>query len=222
MIATGIQPWKVRKMTVAPEMEQVQKLMPISDEDRRRLKESIEKEGVKDPLRGYWQGGLFHILSGVNRWEIAQEIGLEMINIEVLDIPESEREKFSVDENLSRRHMTNAQKARLVEYFAVLEPGLSDRAMAQKTGMSDKTVKRVREQMKARSEIPNVEKIDSTGRVVGKKPPRQIKKTGPSPLDHFIAMLHDIRKTTAVLSKNERREAAKMLRNLADELEGGL
>lgn len=166
----------VSEIKISPELETVQKLMPISQEDYDRLKQSIERDGkIREPLKGYQDKvGTFFLLSGWTRLKIARELGFKTVPvdyIEGLDTKEN-RESFAISENLDRRHLTTEQKRELVKYFLKLNPEKSDRQLAKETGVSDKTVNKIRENLKSRSEIPNVDKADSLGRKVGDKKTR--------------------------------------------------
>ena len=166
----------VSEIKISPELETVQKLMPISQEDYDRLKQSIERDGkIREPLKGYQDKvGNFFLLSGWTRLKIAKELGFKIVPVDFIEGLDSKekRESFAISENLDRRHLTTELKRELVKYFLKLNPEKSDREMSKKTGMSDKTINKIREDLESRSEIPNVGKRDSLGRKVGEKKAR--------------------------------------------------
>ena len=88
-----IQPINPNELQPAPELLNVQDLMPISTEDRENLKADIKKNGVRDALKVYMDKDFnYYILCGLNRWQIAQELNLATIPIEIIDIPKKQRD----------------------------------------------------------------------------------------------------------------------------------
>lgn len=159
----------------APELEAVQSLMPISPEDRERLRESIESEGVRDPIRAYREGKRFLILSGYNRWEIASELGLETIPLEVIET--DDREGYAIEDNLARRHLDSKQKRQLVGYILTNRPESSDRSTAKRAGVSKNTVAKVRAELESGGQIDHLkERIGSDGK---KQPTQKLKGSTP-------------------------------------------
>lgn len=155
-------------MQLAPELTEVQGMMPISADDRARLEESIKEDGVRDPVKGYFdEDGIFNILSGANRWDIAKHLG-KMVPYEIVD--PADREQFAVDENLSRRHLTTEQKRKLVAYLLTQNPEASDRQIGKLAGVSKNTSATVRAHLQSRGQIDHVTKKDTKGRTVGQKP----------------------------------------------------
>lgn len=81
-------------------------------EDRRKLKESIIKDGVQIPIIVNKHG---YILDGHTRYEICLELGIESsIPVEIKNLPDENAErKFVVMTNLARRHLNKFQKVEL-------------------------------------------------------------------------------------------------------------
>lgn len=163
---------KPSDIQISPELKEVQSMMPMSQEDYQRLKASIEKDGLRENLKGYQdKTGTFYLLSGWNRLEIAKELGWKTVPIDVIEGPESQEERklYAISENLDRRHLTSEQKRELVRFYLRLNPEESDREVSKKTGVSHPTVSKLREEEISRGKIFHVEKKDSLGRKVGKK-----------------------------------------------------
>ena len=185
---TGSQPLSPTACEISPELAKVQDLMPISDEDRAALRESIRRDGIREPLRGYFENRKFMILSGLNRWQIALELKLPLVPVETVET--DDREAFAIDENRARRQLTTPDKKRLAAWFITQSPESSDLAISKKTGLSDKTVASVRAELAARSEIPNVEKrTDSKGRKQAASKPKASKNTPSDRTGSFQARL---------------------------------
>ena len=66
----GSKPLSTKAIQIAPELERVQSLMPMSEADQAALKASIQKYGIKDVLCGYCKGNQFYLLSDLNRLHI--------------------------------------------------------------------------------------------------------------------------------------------------------
>jgi hypothetical protein len=162
---------------IAPELAAVQGLMPISPEDKQALRESIARDGIREPLRGYFDQstGKFQILSGQNRWQIALELNLPLVPCEAIDT--DDREAFAIDENRARRQLTTDDKKRLAAWLLKRNPERSNLSIAKSTGLDDKTVGKVRREAERRSEIPNVAiRTDSKGRKQVARKPKPAKK----------------------------------------------
>ncbi|MCZ8348185.1 MAG: hypothetical protein O9346_17375 [Leptospiraceae bacterium] len=190
---------KPSEIKISPELEDVQRLMPMSEEDYQRLKESIQSYGkLREHLKGYQdKTGTFFLLSGWNRLKIASELEFKTIPcdiVEGLETPE-ERKQYAISENLDRRQLTTEQKRELVKFFLRLNPENSDREISKKVGVSHPTVSKIREDEISRGKIYHVDKKDSLGRKVGKKISR-----GEIP---------HVEKQTSKTSQNQNREVSK-------------
>jgi hypothetical protein len=173
---------KPSDIKISPELEEVQEMMPMSNEDYNRLKESIQTYGkLREHLKGYQdkKTGTLFLLSGWNRLKIASELNFESVPFDVVEglENETERKKYAISENLDRRQLTTEQKRELVKYFLRLNPEKSDREISTKVGVSHPTVSKLREKEISRGKIYHVEKKDSLGRKVGEKPNKNPVKT---------------------------------------------
>ena len=225
MKEVGRQGIRLKSIVISKELEETQKVMPISDEDKERLEESIRKEGVRDPIKGYKKDGIFHLLAGFNRLEIFTKIAKETKkseweNEEILAIilegkPEELRD-FTINDNLDRRHFTREQKTALINYFLKIDPTQSDNQIAKKTKSDNKTVNAKRKILESRKEIPNVEKVDSKGRKVGEKPnsskPKKVTKKQPTKKEIELKIIEIDFKIEAL--QEEKKELKKQIREL--------
>ena len=160
-------------LEMSPELRTVQHLMPMSDEDRARLTADIAENGIRHPLIVYHHDGKNLVLAGWHRREIAAELGIASVPVEMVEASPKERREFCIKENLARRHLTASQKENLVRYLIGENPKASALSLSKKAGVSDKTISRVKREMVRRSEIPNVETVkDSKGREQPAQKPR--------------------------------------------------
>lgn len=147
-----------------------QLLPPLSPEDYAALEADIIARGVLVPVE-YDEAG--NILDGHHRVQICESLGL-------VDWPRFVRKGLSEDEkraharalNLSRRHLTSAQKREIIEAQLKETPSISSRAIAARFGVSDKTVTAVRRSLEATAEIPQLEKTEGRD---GKMRPKPIR-----------------------------------------------
>ncbi len=167
-------------LLIAPELKKVQDLMPISSQDYKQLKDSIVKEGIKDPLRVYKErtpeGLGFFLLSGFNRLQIAKELNLKTVPIQIMEGEAKEREDFAIEENISRRHLNTEEKRNLIAHYLKKNPEASNRSISEKIGASKDTVSTTRSKMESRGEISHVTKQDSLGRKIGEKKGKKLKE----------------------------------------------
>lgn len=175
-----INPLNPEKLQPAPELMKVQGIMAISDDDRAALKKSIQDAGeVRDPLRCYYEKGKgYFILSGINRWEISKELGLLTVPVQVVNVGKNDREDFAIDENRARRQLTADQKRNLTTWLLKKNPGASNREIAKQAGVDDKTAGKVRKELEATAEIPQLkQRIGADGKT--RKQPTKKKPTKP-------------------------------------------
>ncbi|GEM_PF-908861 len=175
----SIQPISVEELQPSPELMEVQNFLPISPEDRERLKRDIEKSGeIRDPIKIYFDNeGNPLILGGFNRWNIARELGWQFVPCEVMTVVQKERRELAIMDNLARRHMTREQKQKIVEMFLKNDPVQSDRTIAKKTGADHKTVGVVRNKLESTGEIPQLEKrAGADGKIRKAEPEKPVKK----------------------------------------------
>lgn len=169
---TGAQPVSVSALEIAPELARIQAMMPISFDDRERLKLDIRANGIRDALKGYRHSAngktVFRILAGATRYAIARELGLATVPFEFVDVAPKERENFAISENLARRHLDTTQKRELVRFFLERNPGLSDRQIGKQAGVSKNTAAAVRTNLERRGQIDHVAKREDT---LGRKQP---------------------------------------------------
>jgi len=157
----SIQPMNPSQLRMSVELEEVQHLMPMSADDRDRLRKDIEKSGeIRDAIKVYYdEDDNCCILGGYNRWQIALALGWSTVPVEIMNLPAEERRLFVVMDNLARRHLTREQKTRIVEMFLKETPTVSDRTIAKKVGVDHKTVSAVRGKMVSGGEIPHLKEV---------------------------------------------------------------
>lgn len=136
--------------------------MPGMNEDEfRALKESILEHGVLNPVLKDRRG---NILEGHHRdmaWQELVAEGHDLAQYPVRVVKErftaEEERTFVRSVNMVRRHLTRAQKRRLVEDQLHDTPDWANRRIAAALGVSHKLVKTVREELEAAGELERCE-----------------------------------------------------------------
>ncbi|MGB9848826.1 MAG: ParB N-terminal domain-containing protein [Moorellaceae bacterium] len=146
-----------------------------SPEEREKIKKSIEANGIRDPLKVLPD---YTVIAGHVRLEIAKELGIEKVPVEVWDIPPEEAEYLLVADNEERRichdPMKKAKRAKfLKEYWEVRRGG--DRkskvenlplktlsSIAEVIGESEFTTKQL---LKLNDLVPSLQTLVSEGKL---------------------------------------------------------
>jgi hypothetical protein len=149
------------------------------------LIEDIRKNGLQT-LVTLWaaaNGQSTQLLDGRNRLDASEAAGVELRIREEAGIVAVEAvgefgprkisqyahgvdpNDFVISANIRRRHLTAEQKRDLIEKVLKAKPEASNLQIAKQVKADDKTVGKVRRELEARSEIPNVSiRTDSKGR----------------------------------------------------------
>ncbi|WP_274426773.1 MT-A70 family methyltransferase [Chelativorans sp. YIM 93263] len=150
-----------------------QLLPPLSTEDYAALEASIVEHGVLVPIE-YDDAG--NILDGHHRVQICESLGLvDWPRLVRKGLSDPEKRTIARELNVSRRHLTSAQKRDLIEGQLRDTPSISSRAIAAMLGVDDKTVATVRRRLESTAEIPQLEEVE--GRDGKSRPARKPIKT---------------------------------------------
>lgn len=96
------------------------------------------------------------ILDGRSRYRACRMLGVEPA---VIQYDGADPAAFVLSMNLHRRHLTTAQKRKVIGEVLRLDPSKSNNSIAGRIGVDDKTVGSVRRELEGNSEIPKVEKV---------------------------------------------------------------
>ncbi len=219
----------ISRLTPSRELEELQGLMPIDPEDKKRLIEDIKKNGVRDPIKVYSdEEGNLYILGGYNRWSIAKECGTKTVTVQIYKGTKQEYKDLVINDNLNRRHLTREQKENLIKYFIKKDPAQSNRAIAKKAKVDDKTVAKKRKELEAGAEIPHVKKVKGQDGKEYKKPEKKaVKETNIKRVEkHILSLEAEEIKTISValtkLAKNEKGKLKTEIENLRKKIIGYL
>lgn len=222
------QPVLLSKIEASPELLSVQNLMPISFDDKDRLKKSIIKDGLREPLKGYTGKNMkVFILGGMNRLEIIKEIGKEKsIEVEIYDgLTKKEKIDLIISDNFDRRHLTIEQKRKLTEFFLKTDTDKSNSLIAKKSGVSDKTVKKIRTEMESKKEIHVMtESVGRDGkrrksrRLVNLPPDTKNRETKEVIANSIVKFIYSKKSIIQSLPKNDKAILKKLIIDLIEKL----
>jgi hypothetical protein len=167
-------------------MDSYQVLRPLTPAEYSSLKDSIREYGVIDPIITDERG---EIINGHHRQRIYYELLSEGITLPTLTktakhgLTEEQKIQLAYELNATGRQLSaeevvevrgRAGRRKAVEISLKQSPHMADNWHAQQTGVSDKTIRGIREQMETASEIPKLDKFTGAD---GKTYPRQIERT---------------------------------------------
>ena len=150
-----------------------QLLPPLSSDEYAALEASIIEHGVLVPVE-YDEDG--NILDGHHRVAICESLGLvDWPRFVRKGLNEQEKRKHARELNVSRRHLSSAQKQQIIADQLRETPNISSRAVAAMVGVHHSTVSAVRKRMVDGGEISHHEEIE--GRDGVRQPVRKAIKT---------------------------------------------
>lgn len=113
-----------------PHPRQAELFSDLDPKKREEVKRSIAEQGIRDPIKVLPD---YTIVAGHQRWQIAKELGMERVPVEVLNVGPEEAEYLLVADNTERRgeEKDPVKKARQAEvlrkYWGVKEGRGGDR-----------------------------------------------------------------------------------------------
>ena len=175
-------------------LSQYQLCKPLSTCERGVLRESIVKNGV---LVAVIVDEDRNILDGRERYEIAKELGIDDIPVEIVHgLSEEQKRDLILQLNCHRRQVSTADKKDLAKNELRHRQGnISDNALGKLVGLSDKTIKGVREELLESSEIPNL--VVREGKDGVRRPARNPRRRSIS-----VSSLREAQKAAAILREH--------------------
>ncbi len=89
-------------------------LMPLRDDERAMLEQSVLTEGIRDPLVVWRRGDELILLDGHHRYELATQHGLNYAIVEMDFDDESQAVQWVLRNQLARRNLTDEQRTILI------------------------------------------------------------------------------------------------------------
>jgi hypothetical protein len=122
-------------------------LPAMTDDEFLALKQSIADHGFRAecPVIMTTDG---RILDGHHRARACVELGIEPPTV-VVDIAEDDRWDYVFDANVTRRHLTAAQRREMAEQYVARHPAAPTAEVAEKSGVSEMTARTIRRELGA-------------------------------------------------------------------------
>jgi ParB-like chromosome segregation protein Spo0J len=122
-------------------------LPPLPAQEYAQLRDSIRDRGVLQPLLITAD----HVLiDGHERWKAIRELCLSKYPLRVVgNLDEAERKELAIRLNVERRHLSRAERARLLAMILVEAPSKSTREVADMMKINQSTVSRARQKLRA-------------------------------------------------------------------------
>jgi ParB-like chromosome segregation protein Spo0J len=137
--------------------EKYQVLPSMPSEQFEALKADIEERGVLTPIDVDEHG---YILDGHHRYRACLELGVtDFPTIVRPGMSEEERRMFARKSNMLRRHLSREQVRQLVAEQLKDTPNWANNRIASSLGVDGKTVRTLRDELEATSEIPKFERL---------------------------------------------------------------
>lgn len=151
---------------MAPELKEVQNLFPFTKEDKSALEQSIKEEGVREPVEGYIEKGIFYVLSGWTRRQFSSKYGKTLPGIAHDNLSPEKKFKIAVSRNSQRRHMTREEIRAIATTMLQKFPELDNEAIAHIAGSSRSTVRAIRTDLEQKKKIaPQKFRVSQHGNV---------------------------------------------------------
>ncbi len=127
-------------------------LPAMTDDEFLALKQSIADHGFRAecPVIMTTDG---RILDGHHRARACVELGIEPPTV-VVDIAEDDRWDYVFDANVTRRHLTAAQRRDMAEQYVARHPAAPTAEVAEKSGVSRRTAGAIRHEAGALAPMP--------------------------------------------------------------------
>lgn len=189
-----------------------QVMPPLSSEEYQELYESIKSEGVLEPIHVDEEGV---VIDGHHRSKIASELGVPCPVITHDDLSESKKRSLAFTLNLKRRHLNREQRRALGLESLRLDPIASNREHSKRTGLSDNTIRKIREDQG----IPEPREIiaETAGANPEKSNRELARELGVS--DHTVASVRGAQNSqVANFAQGEKPAATTIPQNELDEL----
>jgi FixJ family two-component response regulator len=138
------------------------KLPELNHDDYEGLVASIRELGQLYPILVDQDG---KDLDGGHRRRACQEVGVRPTTKKLVVRDSEHRKAIELAANISRRHLTQADRRRIVADELVRTPDASDRSVASRVGVSPSTVARIRTDLEEQGRVSRLDtRTDSAGR----------------------------------------------------------
>ena len=131
-------------------------LPPLTPEHRDALKASIIEHGVSSPILVDQHGDL---IDGFARLALCEELKINCPRFVQQFESDEHRMQVRVSLNVARRQLNTQQKRVVIEAYLKRDPAISNHYLGEMLGVSENTVKSVREELESTSQIAKLERF---------------------------------------------------------------
>jgi len=142
---------------IYPNPDQPRKFFP--KEALEELAQSIQEQGLIEPLVVVPRGGKFMLVAGERRWRACQVVGLETVPVRVIKADDQQVAEMALVENLQRQDLTPLEEARA--FKEMLDKGYTREELARKLGF--KQVWRIDERLSLLNLAPRFQEALAQG-----------------------------------------------------------
>jgi hypothetical protein len=187
---------------------------PMSDAELRKLADDIKASGLREPIAVYGDPEIGDcVLDCRNRLDALELIGREITSRSASGNYRNEKifrfvgsddainpVAYVISANIHRRHLTSEQRRNLIAGVLKRKPQTSNRQIAQQVAADDKTVGKVRANLEATAEIPQ---LNTTTGKDGRARPTRRHIPEPMPLEPAPLLIERKRQTSKPLSPDD-------------------
>lgn len=182
---------------------------PATDEERDRLRASIEANGLQSPVV---MDDAENIIDGHERRDICEELGVDWLKNAIVLINLTEAEKFAraIELNLCRctRIIDKKQRDKMLDTYLIARPELSGPSVASLFGVDQSTVSRRKAALIAAGEMPAVTKTigkDGIERRVADRSEAQITVKNKKEYDALTPALEQVKQDLTGMQRHPKR-----------------
>lgn len=153
----------------------------LGGDEWRELVKDVRERGIQQPITVSRRTGQMVIVDGHQRVRAALEVGLTTIpGVQQVYEDEKAETLALVMANIRRRHLTRDERRQVIAEMLRLYPEKSNNSHAKGLGVSDMTVKSVREELEATSQIRKLDQtVGADGKARTVNPKRQQSSSPP-------------------------------------------
>lgn len=182
-------------------------LLPaLSPERSEALKRSIQEQGVLNPILVDQHG---EVIDGIARKHFCDELSISCPQIVQSFESDAERLLTRIELNLARRQLTGSQKRQVIGAYLVRDAEIANNHLGEILGVSENTVKKVRNQLESTSQIATLTRLRGRDGKVRRKHQR-ILANSPAEFKRAAALIEQTPESSRILSVSAASKVVRM------------
>ncbi len=191
-------------------------LPPLTPEHLASLRESISQQGIQSPVIVDQNGG---VIDGFARLEICDELKIQCPRIVQQFESDEERIRVRLSLNVARRQLTSKQKRVVIESYLKGDPSIANNHLGEILGVSENTVKSVRKELEATSQIAKLTKFRGKDGKIRRKNRRILANTKKE-AEKAKEVIDQVPEGNSILSVPSARKKARLVRSESESVFG--